>query len=206
MAGIEDILDLTEAAQIAEVTPARLRQLIEAGQLRAKKVGNSWAVHMYDLESLLGRQRGPGRPDERSALARNLIVELRSNSPIYLSLVDPLPEILVGFKVDNRSSIEVEVDRLLTTVTFNGFPVGEGAVLDRFTIPPNKWNDGIQFRTYIDVGRVIPLRQFLANENSGQSLRVNATAYFNSPFGSVVVYNHMIDRRRGEFPVNLPPA
>ena len=63
MAGIEDVLDLNQAAQIAGVTPARLRQLIEAGQLRGKKIGNSWAILADDLNTLLGRERPPGRPD-----------------------------------------------------------------------------------------------------------------------------------------------
>lgn len=204
MAEIDNILDLNEAAALAGVTAARLRQMIEAGQLRGKKIGNSWAVQATDLKTLIGRDRTGGRPDERAALASRLFVDLRGNSPIYLSLVDPLPEISLWFKVDNRSSFEVELDRLLVTTTFM-FPVAEGAVLDRFLIEPNKWVDGVHFHKYLFGERVNQLRQVLANENSGQSLRVNATAYFDTPFGSIVVYNHMIDRRRGEFQVNLPP-
>lgn len=137
-------------------------------------------------------------------MARNLFIELRSNSPVFLSLVDPLPEILLGFRIDNRNSIEVELDRLLVTATFL-FPIAEGALLERFVVPPDKAIDGVQFRQYIARDRVAQLRQLLADETTGNSLHVSATAYFDTPYGMVVVYNHMIDRRRGEFPVNLPP-
>jgi hypothetical protein len=202
---IEGILDLNEAAAIAGVTPARLRQLIDAGQLPGKKIGNSWAILATDLNTLLGRTRGGGRPDERAALASRLFLDLRGNSAIHISLVDPLPELSLWFKVDNRSSIDVELDRLLVTVSYL-FPVAEGAVLDRYLIPANKWNDGIHFHQYLPIDRAMKLRQLFADDKSGQSLQVHATAYFNTPFDTIVVYNHMITRGRREFPVNLPPA
>ncbi len=204
MAELSEILSLSEGADLAGVSPGRLRQLIEEGRLPGKKIGNSWAILSRDLDTFLGKSRSAGRPDERSALAGRLFIDLRSNSPIYLSLVDPIPDFSLWFRVDNRSSLEVELDRVLVTSTFL-VPVAEGAILDRFRVEPNKWVDGIHFHKYLWGERVKQLRQVLADENSGQSLRVNATAYFNTPFGSLVVYNHMIDRRRGEFQVNLPP-
>jgi excisionase family DNA binding protein len=208
MAELYEILSLAEAAEIAGLSAGRLRQLIDEGRLRGKKIGNSWAILARDLDNFLGRERGAGRPDERTALATRLFIDLRGNSPIQINLTGPEPDISLWFKADNRSSMEVELDRLLVEVWL-GQPFVEGAVLNRYTLRPNAWDDSIRFHQYLSRDRADILTQRLA-DSKGQSggatdLRLQLTAYFNSPFGSLAVYNNMIQRQRGEFPIQLPP-
>ena len=52
-----------EAAQIADYTPTRVRQLAKAGRVSARKIGRDWLVK---LESLMTYKAGvrPGRPRE----------------------------------------------------------------------------------------------------------------------------------------------
>src|SRR6266571_1379979 len=105
MGEITEILSVEEAADIAGVSAGRTRQLIAEGRLKAKKIGNSWAILPRDLDAFLGRQRGPGRPNQRAALESKLSVELRPMSPIQITLFPPSPEIRLWFRVDNRSDV-----------------------------------------------------------------------------------------------------
>lgn len=199
---------MAEAAEVAGLSAGRLRQLIDEGRIRGKKIGNSWAVLSRDLDTFLGRQRGAGRPDERAALAGRLFIDLRSMSPIQINLIGPLPEITLWFKADNRSALEVELDRLLVEVWF-GQPITEGAVLHRHALRPNSWDDSIHFHEYLSRDRADLLVQRLDSKKSPgggtTDLRLQLTAYFNTPFGTVVVHNGMITRQKGEYPVQLPP-
>ena len=207
MAELHEILSLVEAAEVAGLSAGRLRQLVEDGQLRGRKIGNSWAILARDLDTFLGRERGTGRPDERTAIARRLFIDLRGNGPIQINLAGPQPDISLWFKVDNRSSIEVELDRLLVEVWL-GQPLAEGAVLNRHPLKPNTWDESIRFHQFLARDQADLARQRLADPQQapGMSLRIQATAYFDTPFGTVVVYNNMIQRQKGEFPVILPPS
>jgi len=204
VASIEEILDLNEAASIAGVTPARLRQLIEAGQLRGKKIGNSWAIMAADLDSLIGRSRGPGRPDERKALESRLRVELRPMSPIQINLHQPSPDLQVWFRVDNRSELEVELDRLLVEVWYP-HPVAEGAVLDRHSIGPNQLIDTPHFHAWLPSDKVEMMRRAATDPSQYAELRVYVRAYFNTLIGTASV-QASIAKPKGEFPIQLPPS
>ena len=207
IAELSEILSLAEAADLAGLSPGRLRQLIEEGRLPGKKIGNSWAILSRDLDGFLGKSRGAGRPDERTALAGRLFIDLRGMSPIHINLIGQLPEITLWFKADNRSALEVELDRLLVEVWF-GQPVTEGAVLNRYALRPNSWDDSIRFHKYLSRERADILVQRLGTQDppgGSTDMRLQLTAYFNTPLGSVVVYNGMITRQKGEYPVQLPP-
>ncbi len=204
MPELDDILDLTEAATTAGLTPARLRQLIESGQLRGKKIGNSWAVLASDLEALRGRQRPSGRPDERQALESRLRVELRPMSPIQISLMPYSQEIRLWFRVDNRSDRAVELDRLMVDVWYPQ-PVVEGAILDRYPIEPNQVTDGPQFHSWLAPDKVDMMRRTANDSSQHAELQIYVRAYFNTDLGTVPVQARLT-RQRGEFPIQLPPA
>ncbi len=53
-------LTTTEAAEILQVIPRRVRALIESGKLPAERIGRDWAIKPEDLDGLKGRT--PGRP------------------------------------------------------------------------------------------------------------------------------------------------
>lgn len=55
-----DDLTTNEAADILNITPRRVRALINAGRLPAEKHGRDWAIEPEDLE--LVKVRKPGRP------------------------------------------------------------------------------------------------------------------------------------------------
>jgi len=203
MTGIQDVLDLTEAAAIAGVTPARLRQLIEAGQLRAKKLGNSWAVHAYDLDLLMGRQRGSGRPDERKALEAKLRVELRPIAPIQISLHPHSPDLRLWFRIDNRSELEVELDRVVVEVWYPQ-PVAEGAILDRYAVGPNQQIDTVQFHAWLLPDKVELMKRAAEDRTQYAELQIYTRVYFNTPVGTAQVQSR-ITRAKGEFPIQLPP-
>ena len=204
MPGIDDVLDLNEAAGIAKVSSARLRQLIDSGQLRAKKIGNSWAILASDLDAMLERPRGPGRPDERAALELRLRVELRPMSPIYIQLVGPSPDIRIWFRIDNRSDLQVELDRLLVEVWYPQ-PVVQGAVLHRYTISPNESFDEPNFHSWIAKDKAEMMIQAAADRTQLAELQIYVDAYFNTPIGTAHVATR-IAKAKGEFPIQVPPA
>ena len=54
------IIDTTEAARRLNVTPTRVRAMINSGRLKAMKVGIVWMIDPKDLEAL--KDRKVGRP------------------------------------------------------------------------------------------------------------------------------------------------
>ena len=204
MAGIDDVLDLNDAASRAGVTPARLRQLIESGQLRAKKIGNSWAILSDDLDDFLGRPRGSsGRPDERKAIESRLRVELRPQSPIQISLHPYNQEIRLWFRIDNRTDAVVELDRLLVEVWYPQ-PVAEGGNFDRWLVGPNQSIDTPQFHAWLTDDKVEMMRRAATDPSQYAELQIYVRAYFNTIIGTATVQAR-ITRAKGEFPIQLPP-
>jgi excisionase family DNA binding protein len=54
------VIDTTEAARRLNVTPSRVRAMIDSGRLKATKVGIVWMIDPKDLEAV--RDRKTGRP------------------------------------------------------------------------------------------------------------------------------------------------
>ena len=54
------IIDTTEAARRLNVTPTRVRAMINSGRLKATKVGIVWMIDPKDLEAV--KERKVGRP------------------------------------------------------------------------------------------------------------------------------------------------
>lgn len=57
------MLTTAEAARALKIGKRRLRELIQAGRLRARKHGRDWMIDPKDLEAV--RVRRPGRPKQR---------------------------------------------------------------------------------------------------------------------------------------------
>lgn len=200
VAELHEILSLAEAAELAGVSPGRLRQVIEDGRLRGKKIGNSWAILARDLDAFMGKSRGAGRPDERQAIANRLYVDLRGNSPIQIQLAGQSPDVRLWFRADNRTAVEVELDRMLVEVWF-GQPVVEGWVLHRYLLSPNQWNETVMFHQFLTKDQTDLIRQRTQSTDASPfGLRLQLVAYFNTPFGFLSVSNN-IERQKGEFPI-----
>lgn len=61
----EQFIGTKEAAELLNVSQARIRQLIMEKRLKAKKIGNSWLIDTNDLDGV--RSRPAGRPWDKAA-------------------------------------------------------------------------------------------------------------------------------------------
>lgn len=55
-----DVLSVARAADVLDVSPRRVRQLLESGQLAGEQLGRSWVIDRGDVDRL--RRSGAGRP------------------------------------------------------------------------------------------------------------------------------------------------
>lgn len=61
------IIDTTEAAKRLNVTPSRVRKMIEAKRLKATKLGSVWLIDPKDLDAVKDRKVGRPRKARKSA-------------------------------------------------------------------------------------------------------------------------------------------
>jgi excisionase family DNA binding protein len=61
------IIDTTEAARRLNVTPTRVRAMINSGRLKATKVGIVWMIDPKDLEAVKERKVGRPRKSRKSS-------------------------------------------------------------------------------------------------------------------------------------------
>jgi excisionase family DNA binding protein len=54
------LISAAEAARRLNVTPSRVRAMINSGRLKATKIGNMWVIDPKDLEAV--KNRKVGRP------------------------------------------------------------------------------------------------------------------------------------------------
>jgi excisionase family DNA binding protein len=64
---LPSLIGTTEAAEILGVSPQRVGQLVNAGQLSAASVGRSLALARYEVEQFAQQERKGGRPPLRDA-------------------------------------------------------------------------------------------------------------------------------------------
>jgi excisionase family DNA binding protein len=62
------IISTAEAAKRLNVSPSRVRKMIEAKRLKAIKVGREWLIDPKDLDAV--KKRTPGRPKSRKSTKR----------------------------------------------------------------------------------------------------------------------------------------
>lgn len=200
MAALDEILSLNEAAERAGLSAVRLRQLVDSGRLQGKKIGNSWAILAADLESFLGRERAPGRLDRRREVEGRLRVDLRSRAPIHIDATAlGVPSVRLWFLVDNRSDIDVELDRLVVDVWY-GQPIAYGSYLHRQTISAGELVETVMFQAYLTGEQAAQIRQRALDPGIAGPLTVHVDSYFNSDLGSLHV-RHSLERGNGEFQV-----
>ena len=58
------MLSTKEAAEILQVTDRRVRAMITAGKLKAKKIGRDYVIMPEELEKV--KNRKPGKPKKQS--------------------------------------------------------------------------------------------------------------------------------------------
>lgn len=49
----DELVSMTEAAELIGVSRQRVHQLLQAGKLDGYKVGNTWSIYRYSVESWL---------------------------------------------------------------------------------------------------------------------------------------------------------
>jgi excisionase family DNA binding protein len=61
-----NLISVTEAAKRLNVTPTRVRAMINSGRLKATKVGNMWVIDPKDLDAVKDRKVGRPRKTRKS--------------------------------------------------------------------------------------------------------------------------------------------
>jgi len=79
-----DVLSVARVADVLDVSPRRVRQLLESGQLAGQQLGRSWVIDRGDVERL--RRNGAGRP--WSASSAWAVLELAAGHEPELSPVE----------------------------------------------------------------------------------------------------------------------
>lgn len=79
-----DVLSVAGAADVLDVSPRRVRQLLESGQLAGEQLGRSWVIDRGDVDRL--RRSGAGRP--WSASSAWAVLELAAGRKPELSPVE----------------------------------------------------------------------------------------------------------------------
>lgn len=60
------MLSVAQAAELLEVSGARVRAMLASGQLDGQKIGKTWAVSSSSVRKRLAEGPRPGRPKKRS--------------------------------------------------------------------------------------------------------------------------------------------
>jgi len=79
-----EVLSVARAADVLEVSPRRVRQLLESGRLPGQQLGRSWVIDRGDIDRL--RRNGVGRP--WSASSAWAVLELAAGREPDLSAVE----------------------------------------------------------------------------------------------------------------------
>ena len=79
-----DVLSVARAADVLDVSPRRVRQLLQSGQLAGQQLGRSWAIDRDDVDRL--RRNAAGRP--WSASSAWSVLELAAGREPDLSPVE----------------------------------------------------------------------------------------------------------------------
>ena len=58
--GLEDLISLSQAAEVSGLSKDHLRRLAEQGQIWAKKLGRNWFTTEQAVRGYLARDRRPG--------------------------------------------------------------------------------------------------------------------------------------------------
>jgi excisionase family DNA binding protein len=64
----EEWLTVTQAAEISEYHPERIRELVREGKINAHKFGSVWAVHKISLLEYLQKMQESGKKRGREPL------------------------------------------------------------------------------------------------------------------------------------------
>jgi excisionase family DNA binding protein len=58
----DKLLSVTEVSELGEISRQRVLQIIEAGDLQAEKVGNTFIINKNDFDAWSSSRRDAGRP------------------------------------------------------------------------------------------------------------------------------------------------
>lgn len=58
--GLEDLITLSEAAEISGLSPDHLRRIVREGALWGRKIGRNWVTTIAAVNEYLARDRKPG--------------------------------------------------------------------------------------------------------------------------------------------------
>ena len=103
------MLTVNQAAQMLEVTPERVRNIIYAGVLPAEKFGNNWSIPTIAVEQRRTAKPKPGRPKkaQQKESVSHHIVSL--NSALYKeckTFIEEIGELQQVLKANSKEEQE----------------------------------------------------------------------------------------------------
>jgi hypothetical protein len=114
----------------------------------------------------------------------DILINLRRENGLYVQGGE-VPSVSVTFEVDNRSPIDITLDRLLLEVWF-GQPTFRGAILNRYDIPRRTKNEQVFFWTAVTAEQVAQIKRAVLVATQS-AVTLNVRAYFTSRLGWLTV-------------------
>jgi hypothetical protein len=132
----------------------------------------------------------------RRLLPKHVLIselEIDFKTKPVLELNRPVPLMRLWFVVDNRSRIDVVLDRALLEV-WVGQPLLHGAILRRTTVESREKSDDLAFEAEMTHEQVAEIQHHLANPpQTRPKLKVHIQAYFETKIGWVEVVDSAED-------------
>jgi hypothetical protein len=101
----------------------------------------------------------------------------------------------VYFTITNRSSIDLQFDRMLFDVSINEPLLHKSAILDRMPLARGARSEALHFACFLNPAQVDTIKRRVTAQGELNGFQVNVTAYFQASEGWIEVHK-LINRSR----------
>lgn len=144
--------------------------------------------------------KAPGWLARRVFHSDQVVVNLRRERPVNSSFGSTVPRIEVAFSIDNRSHLDLVLDRLLFEL-WVGQPILNGAVWERHEILKHQGREDLYFWAPLVPSQIEQIRHQV-NNGMIEEVTLNATVYFETKIGLVTVAGCRL--RTTQLPCQIP--
>lgn len=144
--------------------------------------------------------KSPGWFARRTFHPDQVVVDLRRQRPVDISFGRTVPRIEVAFRIDNRSHVDLVLERLVFDL-WVGQPILNGVVWQRHEVPKHQDREDVFFWAPLIPSQVEQVRQQVKN-GMIEETNLEVTAYFESRIGLVTVEGRRL--RQTQVPCQVP--
>ncbi len=119
-------------------------------------------------------------------VAKQVVIELRGEMPVNLSLGACVPRIDLYLEVINLSNLDLVLDRMLIDLWF-GQPTLNAAVLEHHRIPARSIYKHVIARSDLTAQQTKQIEPYTAQSPPSGSIMLNVHSYFTTKVGTVEV-------------------